>query len=117
MGEVVVAQESETSLVSHEKGIWLLPQNQQVAFRNAFRWTLERGEGRVSLEHLHLGPNAPVFLISLAPTGINRFSSVDHHICKNDIYRAEIEWDQHSIRVNWRVNGPKKNEEMEFLYF
>lgn len=73
--------------------------------------------GMLSLEHLRLGPNAPVFLFHLAPTGNNLLASVDSHLCEEDASLAQVVWDRHSIRLSWRVIGPLKNEEMQYHYF
>lgn len=116
-GDVLVAKDSDIILVFHERGSWQIHQGQDMAFSNTFRWTLDRNAGMISLEHLRLGPNAPVFLFHLAPTGSNLLASVDSHLCEEDAYLAQVVWDKHNIRLSWRVIGPRKNEEMECHYF
>lgn len=116
-GDVLVAKEGDVALVFHERGSWQIRQDQNMAFSNTFRWTLDKDAGMISLEHLRLGPNAPVFLFHLAPTGNNRLASVESHLCEEDAYLAQVIWDRHSIRLTWRVIGPRKNEEMEYHYF
>ncbi len=116
-GDVLVAKEGDATLVFHERGSWQIRQDQNMSFSNTFRWTLDRSVGMISLEHLRLGPNAPVFLFHLAPTGNNLLASVDSHLCEEDAYLAQVVWDRHSIRLSWRVIGPQKNEEMEYHYF
>ncbi len=114
MGDVQVVKESETVLLFQERGVW--QGNQGIAFSNVFRWTLDRQAGLISLEHLRLGPNAPVFLFHLAPTDSQSLASVEAHLCAEDAYLAQAIWDSHSIRLHWRVIGPQKNEEMEYYY-
>jgi hypothetical protein len=116
-GNILITIESATILTYHEKGSWQGEQNQNMTFSNTFRWTLDRSAGMISLEHLRLGPNNPVFLFHLTPTGNGKLASVDSHICEEDVYLAQVAWDLHSIRLSWRVIGPKKNEEMEYYYF
>jgi hypothetical protein len=116
-GEVQVVKESETALVFQERGSWLMPQEQQIAFSNVFRWSYDRMAMTISLEHLRLGPNSPVFLFHLAPTGNQILASLESHLCGEDAYLAQVLWDAHSIRLKWRVIGPKKNEEMDYYYF
>ncbi|MBS0607607.1 MAG: hypothetical protein JSR57_11705 [Verrucomicrobia bacterium] len=70
----------------------------------------------ISLEHLRLGPEHPVFLFHLAVSSNNVLSSVESHLCEEDAYLATVPWDRYSIQLNWRVIGPKKNEEMESAY-
>jgi hypothetical protein len=115
-GEVQVVKEGESILVFHERGTWQMPEDRNMAFSNTFRWTLDHREGMISLEHLRLGPQCPVFLFHLAPTGSNLLASLDSHLCGEDAYLAQVFWDQRSIRLAWRVIGPKKNEEMEYYY-
>ena len=115
-GEVLVSKPTDTTLVFHERGSWLLRQGPDISFSNTFRWTLDRSAGMISLEHLRLGPDQPVFLFHLTPTGNNLLASVDSHLCEEDVYLATVPWDRHSIRLNWRVIGPNKNEEMEYSY-
>jgi hypothetical protein len=113
-GEILVVQENEKVIIFHERGLWLHGQN--MTFSNTFRWTLDREAGMVSLEHLRLGPHSPVFLFHLAPSSNNILASIDSHLCEEDAYLAQVVWDRYSIRLNWRVIGPKKNEEMEYYY-
>ena len=115
-GDVLVSRESDHILIFHERGSWQIRQDQNMTFSNTFRWTLDREAGMISLEHLRLGPSCPVFLFHLAPTGSNRLASMDSHLCEEDAYLAQVLGDRHSIRLNWRVIGPKKNEEMEYHY-
>jgi hypothetical protein len=115
-GEVVVNALSDTVLVFHEKGAWEDEQGQEIHFNNTFRWTLDRGSIRIGLEHLRLGPDQPVFLFYLTPIETHRLASVDSHVCKQDVYFATVPWNRDSIQLNWRVIGPKKNEEMECCY-
>jgi hypothetical protein len=115
-GAVLINKSSDTVLVFHERGSWQVKQGQDISFSNTFRWTLDRDAGMISLEHLRLGPDQPVFLFHLTPTGNNLLASVDSHLCEEDVYLATVPWDRHSIRLNWRVIGPNKNEEMEYCY-
>ncbi len=115
-GEVVVTKENANTLVFTEKGTWQSKQGAEVSFSNIFRWNLDRNAGVISLEHLRRGPDHPVFLFHLAPAGKHLLSSVDSHLCEGDIYFGQIRFDQHSLRLNWRVIGAKKNEEIDYYY-
>lgn len=115
-GDVLVSKVSDTVLVFHERGAWQVRQGQDISFNNTFRWTLDRSAGMIALEHLRQGPDLPVFLFYITPTGNNLLASVDSHLCEEDVYLATVPWDRHSIRLNWRVIGLKKNEEMECCY-
>lgn len=115
-GEVIVAKEGSNMLTFNEKGTWHGKQGAEVSFSNAFRWTLDRNAGMISLEHLRHGHDHPVFLFHLAPSGKQSLSSVDSHLCEGDIYFGQIHFNAHSLRLNWRVIGPKKNEEIDYYY-
>jgi len=115
-GHVLVVQESDNVLIFHERGEWREGPNQNMAFSNTFRWTLDRLAGMISLEHLRLGPANPVFLFHLAPSDPNLLASVDSHLCEEDVYLAHVGLDRSQVKLSWRVIGPKKNEEMEYFY-
>jgi hypothetical protein len=115
-GEVVVIKEAYTRLLFHEKGTWQGKQGGELAFSNVFRWTLDRNAGVISLEHLRRGPDHPIFLFHLAPSSKHSLSSVDSHLCGGDTYFGQIHFDRYSLRLNWRVIGPKKNEEIDYYY-
>ena len=115
-GEVHVAKTHENIMIFTEKGIWKGKDGNEVGFSNVFRWTLDHDAGMISLEHLRRGLNHPVFLFHLAPLGTQSLSSVDSHLCEGDVYFGQIFFERHSLRLNWRVIGPKKNEEIDYYY-
>ncbi|MBS0615211.1 MAG: winged helix-turn-helix transcriptional regulator [Verrucomicrobia bacterium] len=116
LGEVAVTKENDNVLIFHEKGKWQNPEGREIDFTNAFRWTLDVLSGVISLEHLRHGHSRPVFLFHLAPASAHSLSSIDSHLCGGDIYFGQIFCDRHSLRLKWRVIGPKKNEEMDYFY-
>lgn len=115
-GEVVVTRDGSCIMNFNEKGVWQNKQSGEIGFSNVFRWTLDRDAGVISLEHLRRGPDRPVFLFHLAPSGKHSLSSVDSHLCEGDAYFGQIHFDRHALRLNWRVIGPKKNEEIDYFY-
>lgn len=115
-GEVVNVKDGFNTLIFNEKGTWRGKQGGDISFSNVFRWTLDRNAGVISLEHLRLGPSHPVFLFHLAPSGKHSLSSVDSHLCEGDSYSGQIQFDHYNLRLNWRVIGPKKNEEIDYFY-
>ncbi len=114
-GEVAVAKEGHV-LIFQEKGSWQGKQGEEVSFSNVFRWTLDRHAGIIALEHLRRGPDHPVFLFHLTPSGPHSLASVDSHLCEGDTYFGQIQFDRYTLRLNWRVIGPKKNEEIDYYY-
>lgn len=116
-GEVVMTKQDSNTLIFHEKGTWHDKRaGEELNFKNVFRWTLDRNSGVISLEHLRRGPDHPVFLFHLAPSGKHSLASVDSHLCGGDTYFGQVHFDRHSLRLNWRVIGPKKNEEIDYYY-
>lgn len=116
-GDVIITKESDNILISHERGSWFGPQVGGMDFSNVFRWTLDRNNAMISLEHLRRGPEHPVFLFHLSPSGSNTLASVDSHLCEGDAYFGQIRFDRHSLRLYWRVIGPKKDEELDYYYY
>lgn len=115
-GEVRVTKEGDHRITFHEKGHWQGKTGDSVNFSNVFRWTLDKSAGVIALEHLRYGPNQPVFLFHLAPSGAQSLSSVGSHLCGGDTYLGHIHLDQLGLRLSWRVIGPKKNEEIDCHY-
>lgn len=115
-GEVTIAKESCNVLIFNEKGFWQNMQGREVGFSNVFRWTLDRYAGVISLEHLRRGADHPVFLFHLAPCGKHSLSSVDSHLCEGDTYFGQALFDLKGLKLQWRVIGSKKNEEIDYYY-
>jgi len=116
-GEVIVQSPTSSILIFHERGSWQVQHGKDISFSNTFRWTLDLNSGMISLEHLRLGADQPVFLFHLTPASSHLLISLDSHLCEEDVYLATVPWDKHTIRLNWRVIGPKKNEEMQYCYY
>lgn len=106
-GDILVNSNGDV-LIVRESGRW----HQNTAFRNIFRWTLDLGAKRISLEHLRFGPNYPVFLFHLAPISPYSLASIDSYLCKKDVYSAKVFWSQQNISLIWHIFGPNKNEYM-----
>ncbi len=115
-GEVISLKNDSNTLIFNEKGTWQGKQGVDVGFSNVFRWTLDLNAKMISLEHLRYGSDNPVFLFHLTPSGKYSLSSVDSHLCEGDTYFGQIHFDNFSLRLNWRVIGPKKNEELDYYY-
>jgi hypothetical protein len=115
-GSVAVKKAGKDTLITEEKGSWKDKDGNETNFTSSFRWTLNRNTGYISLEHLRHGMTHPVFLFYLAPSGKNSLSSLQSHLCGRDSYFGEIHFDPYSLSLNWRVIGPKKNEEIDYYY-
>lgn len=114
-GTVQVKQENN-SLIFTEQGQWKQEQGQTHNYSNRFRWTWDRLEGMLSLEHLRLGENHPVFLFHLIPTENNLLESVHSHLCGEDTYFGWLNFNPLFLQLKFRTIGPRKNEELEYIY-
>ncbi|MCE5294210.1 MAG: winged helix-turn-helix domain-containing protein [Chlamydiales bacterium] len=106
----------DNALIFYEKGSWIDPEGHEFDFSNVYRWRLDRQAKVISLEHLRRGIDNPVFLFHLAVDGSNSLSSLDSHLCAQDAYFGSVVFDARSLKVKWRVLGPKKNEEIQTYY-
>ena len=114
-GKVEVINKQDT-LIFSEKGHWVYPNAQEMDFSNILRWSIDRSSQLIALEHLRHGPNRPVFLFHLAPTGLKSLQSIDSHLCRDDCYFGRIELFDRRIRFLWRILGPRKNETLYHTY-
>ena len=115
-GKVSVTEENRR-LIFHEKGAWKQGVGQEVRFTNTYRWIYFADAGKISLEHLRQGLNSAVFLIDLIPLDANTLSSIGSHFCKNDCYFCQMQLDGSSLKLNWTITGPKKNEKIQCIYY
>lgn len=116
VGEVAVKREGEGVLIFSEKGQWHRSLSDPVGFTNLFRWTLDRMSSSITLEHLRHGIEDPVALLQLTPSSPHSLSSNDSQLCAEDIYFGQLFFDEERLCLNWRVIGPKKNEEIHYYY-
>lgn len=91
-------------------------ENKRFDFSNVFPWSLKAESGVITLEHLRFGAQNPVFLFSLIPVDAHTLESLDSHVCNQDSYFGQVRCDKHFVQFNWRIIGPKKNEEIDYLY-
>ncbi|NGX60000.1 MAG: hypothetical protein KR126chlam3_01161 [Chlamydiae bacterium] len=117
IGEVKIQDKGEDEITFFEKGKWQgIHSKSEVAFTNVFRWRLNPKTGLISLDHLRLGTNRPVFLFTLSLVDGNLFKTLQPHECKEDTYFGSVLFDKHYIQLNWRIVGPKKNELLSVVY-
>lgn len=112
-GVVQAVLESEEQLLFYEKGRW----SEGIDFQNVLSWRLDVDKQQIALEHLRRGKENPVFLLNLVPGGSNMLVSKEAHICKLDRYEGKLFLEKECLRLVWRVQGPKKQEELETYYF
>ncbi len=113
-GTVIVQQTTKGSMTFAESGVWRPEGGNDIRFRNVFRWTIA-GE-TLRLEHLRFGEDHPVYLFDLAPAGEGEWRSVSPHLCSEDRYSARLVVRDDGIVLRWSIDGPRKREEIEYVY-
>lgn len=116
VGSVVVEPDDAGVVIFRESGTWRPAGGDDLRFRNAYRWAAT-GERAVSLEHLRLGDERPVFLFELAPETTSSWASVAPHPCGEDRYSARLLVEDEHITLRWTVIGPRKVEAIEATYY
>jgi hypothetical protein len=114
-GTVEVRKAGEVVLMFHEQGTWR-PENseREIRFHNVYRWTL-MGD-RLRLEHLRFGEANPVFVFDLARFDEGEWRSASPHLCREDCYSAVLLVRDIGFVLRWSIDGPRKQETIEYLY-
>lgn len=115
-GSVAVEKISGNQLVFKEKGVWVNEGSIETSFSNVFRWTLDRMNLVISLEHLRRGEDKPVFLFHLKPSSRNSLTSIDSPIYEKETYFGKLLAESTGLHLQWRVIGLKRNEEQDYYY-
>lgn len=113
-GTVAVEVIDEANLRFHEQGVFVAAHGARLGIRNTFRWT--RSAEGIDLSHERFGD--PVFLFRLMPVDTvgSRWVSAEPHTCGSDLYAAQLEFSEGSIALNWTIRGPRKDENLAYLY-
>jgi hypothetical protein len=115
-GTVQVEFLESGAILYHEHGIWTSREGRQSPFRNVFRWTADPAGHFLRLEHLRQGPEQPVYLFDLVPVAECALESGEPHVCREDLYTARLEFDAEGVRLCWTIVGPRKDEQILYLY-
>lgn len=115
-GTVETKKQNDHAVIFVENGSWISKEGKEFTFTNTFRWTLDRFQNLITLEHLRFGEHNPVFLFHLAQSSQDVLESISSHICNDDTYLGQVRCHNQLIKLNWRIIGPKKNEEIDYVY-
>lgn len=113
-GRVKVLCPSPDVLVFEESGRWQQSGGKELQFSNVFRWTLLADH--IRLEHLRFGHDNPVFLFEMAPDEEGNWRDINPHPCRDDCYSATLRTEAEQLLVTWSVNGPKRDETIDYTY-
>ena len=114
--KVEIHSVASRSIIFKEQGSWTSHEGKQFDFKNALRWTWHTSQALCTLEHLHYGPDHPIVLVEFKPTSHMQFEVVQPFLCTPDTYLAHLYCDPHFIQLHWRILGPRKNEEIDYIY-
>jgi len=117
-GTVAVEAHADASLTFTESGRFRLDgAAESVAFRNVFRWTPT--PDALALSHERRGAEAAVRLFELIPAGPDDnadWVAREAHQCAADRYRARLTLAEAGFDLQWRIEGPRKNEHLYYRY-
>ena len=112
----MVEQPDDATLIFRESGAWQNGDGPRLNFRNVFRWTLDPSGDRLRLEHLRFGAERPVYLFDLVPVIGGGLESAEPHACRDDQYAANLVFDSGEVRLYWKIIGPAKDSEVNYVY-
>jgi Family of unknown function (DUF6314) len=113
-GIVETATTTAGAVTFGESGVWRSVDGNESRFRNTFRWSVI--DNLVRLEHLRFGEGNPVHLFDLAQVGEQEWKSASPHLCRDDCYAAVLLILEDCIEVRWSIDGPKKQQAIEYVY-
>nr|WP_299245954.1 DUF6314 family protein [uncultured Halomonas sp.] len=86
-------------------------------FQNVFRWRPEHD--RIALSHERRGIDAAVWLFDLVVADHEQscdFVSRKAHLCGKDRYQACLTFMDQGFDLEWRIQGPRKDEHLHYRY-
>jgi hypothetical protein len=115
VGTVELRRIGDGVVVWHEQGSWR-PEDgpKDIRFTNVYRWTLL--DDLLRLEHLRFGESNPVHLFDLAQVGEWEWRPASPHLCREDCYSAVLLLCESAIVLRWSIDGPRKQEKIEYEY-
>jgi len=115
-GQVVVEPIDNVTMLFHEQGQWRQDGGKELAFTNVYRWTALHETESLRLEHLRFGSEQPVYLFDLQPTDHPVGLPGKPHVCRLDDYFAALVPSEDHVYLEWRIEGPTKNETIRYTY-
>lgn len=112
-GKVVVEAVDKDRVLFHESGHFYPKGGNRIDMFNCFEWRVtDRG---FCLSHRRRGD--AVYLFDVLPDADSeRWYSEQPHVCGDDIYQGNLTVVGESIKLSWRVTGPRKDEHFHYQY-
>lgn len=115
-GIVRVSKPDRRTVIFEEHGVWTAPDHLELAFRNVYRWSFHDETRTCSLAHLRHGWNQPVHLVDFIAVGADAWQCTCPHSCGVDLYNARMRHLGRALLLSWRIQGPTKDQEIEYIY-
>ncbi|QDT40038.1 hypothetical protein Pan241w_00910 [Gimesia alba] len=115
-GTVEIEHSTPESMLFHESGLWTQQAGKELHFTNVYRWSAYPDQKRLRLEHLRFGTMHPVYLFELQQITATRWESVEPHVCREDLYSANLSLENALLSLDWTVKGATKNERISYVY-
>ena len=113
--EIDVSQPESGAIVETiERGHYYVSANRNVPMHNQYLWQFEGDH--IRLTHLRFGWDKPVFLFDIIENGQGELVTRQSHQCAADNYDASFVLSPDSLVMQWRIQGPKKREVLDYIY-
>ena len=107
-GVVKICKPDQQTVIWEETGQWDSTVN-NLEFSNSYRWNLVN-QNAIHLEHLRYGKDHPVHLVNIQCQQDGSWRSIEPHQCGQDSYQLDLKIQEKYLILNWRIQGPKKNQ-------
>jgi len=97
-----------------ERGDYYVSADRKVAMHNQYLWQFEGDY--IRLTHLRFGWDKAVFLFDIIDNGQGELVTRQSHQCAADNYDASFVLHADSLVMQWRIQGPKKREVLDYIY-
>ena len=97
-----------------ERGDYYVTADRKVSMHNQYLWQFEGDY--IRLTHLRFGWDKPVFLFDIIENGQGELVTRQSHQCAADNYDASFVLHADSLVMQWRIQGPKKCEVLDYIY-
>jgi len=106
--------ESGAIVETIERGEYHVSTTRKVPMHNQYLWQFEGDH--IRLTHLRFGWDKPVFLFDIIENEQGQLVTRQSHQCAADNYDASFVLQPDSLEMQWRIQGPKKREVLDYIY-
>ncbi|QFI36479.1 hypothetical protein FR932_00890 [Moritella marina ATCC 15381] len=106
--------ESGAIVETIERGDYHVSATRKVPMHNQYLWQFQGDH--IRLTHLRFGWDKPVFLFDIIENEQGQLVTRQSHQCAADNYDASFVLHPDSLEMQWRIQGPKKREVLDYIY-